>query len=137
MVTVLLLFTSGVLALFLFYPVFIFFHNQQQNNLIDANIRINTTGKLLVIVFLDMSVTDGYSFQPGTSAFQLPDLIDIQTPQSAHKCIIFCGQASRDEINTHGRTFYPGTSSRLAPPEKPLTFCTAHPTTWNSTTLYR
>jgi len=92
-VAVLLLLTSGLLALFVFYPVFIYFHNQQRNNLIDGNIRINATGQAPVL-------------------FQMPDLIDTQTPQSARKRTGFDGQPYElvfsDEFNTPGRTFYPG-----------------------------
>jgi hypothetical protein len=40
-VTVLLLLISGMLALFVFYPVFQFYRDKQRNGLIDGNIRIN------------------------------------------------------------------------------------------------
>ena len=44
-VSVLLLLVSGLLALFVFYPAFVFYRDRGRNNLIDGNIRINGTGK--------------------------------------------------------------------------------------------
>jgi hypothetical protein len=68
-VTVLLLLTAGLLALFVFYPVFIFFHNQQRNNMIDGNIRINATGKLSSFFPNSFLLTFMYSSRPSTRTF--------------------------------------------------------------------
>lgn len=42
----------GLLALFVFYPVFAFYRDRARNNQIDGNIRINATGKLVLILQL-------------------------------------------------------------------------------------
>lgn len=92
-VAVLLFLISGLLALFVFYPVFLFYRDRTRNSLIDGNIRINATGQAPVL-------------------FQMPDLVDTQTPQSAHSRTGFDGQPYElvfsDEFNTDGRSFYPG-----------------------------
>ena len=43
-VVVLLLLVLGLLILFIFYPVLMFYQNAARNNAIDGNIRINATG---------------------------------------------------------------------------------------------
>lgn len=57
--------------------------------------------------------------------FQMPDLIDTETPQDARTRTGFDGQPYElvfsDEFNTPGRTFYPGNVTLLIfPPLLPL-----------------
>ena len=70
-VAVLLTLTFGLLVLFVFYPVFIYFHNQQRNNLIDGNIRINATGTstLSFRASPPSLITLVISFRPGSCTF--------------------------------------------------------------------
>lgn len=59
-VAVLLFLISGLLALFVFYPVFLFYRDRTRNSLIDGNIRINATGMSFVFFFLRLP----YSLRP-------------------------------------------------------------------------
>jgi O-antigen ligase len=68
-VTVLLLLTAILLALFVFYSVFLFYHNQKRNNMIDGNIRINATGKPLLFSPIRSLLTFMYSSRPSTRTF--------------------------------------------------------------------
>jgi beta-glucanase (GH16 family) len=92
-VGVLLLLISGLLCLFIFYPVLRFIRDNARNLAIDGNIRINSTGQAPVL-------------------FQMPELIDIATPDSAKTRTGFDGEAYElvfsDEFEVDGRTFYPG-----------------------------
>jgi beta-glucanase (GH16 family) len=92
-VGVLLLLILGLLCLFIFYPVLSFFRDNARNLAIGGNIRINATGQTPVL-------------------FQIPQLIDTDTPQSAITRTGFDGEAYElvfsDEFNVDGRTFYPG-----------------------------
>jgi hypothetical protein len=47
--TMLLVLLAGLLALFVFYPVFRFFHDNGRNILIVENTRINSTGQAVVV----------------------------------------------------------------------------------------
>ncbi|KAF5372313.1 hypothetical protein D9615_009226 [Tricholomella constricta] len=92
-VAVLLLLVLGLLCLFVFYPVLTFYRNEARNAKIDGNIRINATGQAPVL-------------------FQMPDLIDLDTPDSAKTRTGYDGfqydLVFSDEFNAEGRTFYPG-----------------------------
>ncbi|TFK35297.1 beta-glucan synthesis-associated protein-domain-containing protein [Crucibulum laeve] len=92
-VGVLLLLILGLLCLFVFYPVMTFYRDQARNNRIDGNIRINATGQAPVL-------------------FQMPEMIDSETPDSAKTRTGFDGNdyelVFSDEFNTDGRTFWPG-----------------------------
>ncbi|KAF8066469.1 beta-glucan synthesis-associated protein-domain-containing protein [Lyophyllum atratum] len=84
---------AALLCLFVFYPVLTFYRNAARNNKIDGNIRINATGQAPVL-------------------FQMPDLIDTETPDAAKTRAGYDGHEYElvfsDEFNTDGRTFYPG-----------------------------
>ncbi|KAF8649109.1 hypothetical protein AX16_006007 [Volvariella volvacea WC 439] len=92
-VSVLMLLILGLLCLFVFYPVWEYFRDRARNEAIDGNIRINATGQAPVF-------------------FQMPEMIDPETPDNARTRTGFDGQAYElvfsDEFNTPGRTFYPG-----------------------------
>jgi beta-glucanase (GH16 family) len=92
-VGVLLLLILGLLCLFIFYPVLSFIRNNARNLAIDGNIRINGTGQAPALV-------------------QLPQLIDLDTPDSAKTRQGFDGEEYElvfsDEFSVDGRTFYPG-----------------------------
>ncbi|KAI0365988.1 beta-glucan synthesis-associated [Pilatotrama ljubarskyi] len=92
-VGVLVLLVAAVLTLFLCYPLLDFFRNEARNVAITANVRINGTGQAPVL-------------------FQMPQLIDPDTPESAKTRTGFDGEAYElvfsDEFNLDGRTFYPG-----------------------------
>ncbi|KAJ8496348.1 hypothetical protein ONZ45_g12486 [Pleurotus djamor] len=92
-VAVLILLILALLCLFIFYPVLDFFRNDARNTAIDGNIRINATGQAPVL-------------------FQMPELIDRDTPDSAKTRRGFDGHdyelVFSDEFNVEGRTFYPG-----------------------------
>ncbi|KAF8886597.1 beta-glucan synthesis-associated protein-domain-containing protein [Gymnopilus junonius] len=89
----LILLVLGMMTLFVFYPVFSFYRERRFNAAVEGNIRIN-----------------------GTGIFQMPDPIDIETPESAKQRTGYDGQdyelVFSDEFNTPGRTFYPGASFR-------------------------
>jgi hypothetical protein len=88
----------GLLCLFVFYPVLTFFRDEGRNAKIDGNIRINATGQAPVL-------------------FQMPDLIDNETPSDARTRTGYDGMeydlVFSDEFNQEGRTFWPGESRRL------------------------
>ncbi|TDL14840.1 beta-glucan synthesis-associated [Rickenella mellea] len=92
-VGLIMLLIAALLCLFIFYPVLSFFRNNARNLAIDGNIRINATGQAPVL-------------------FQMPELIDPDTPASAKTRTGFDKQQYNlvfsDEFNTDGRTFYPG-----------------------------
>ncbi|KAJ7437784.1 beta-glucan synthesis-associated [Mycena galericulata] len=92
-VGVLLLMILALLALFISYPVITFFTTQPINNLIDGNIRVNSTGQVAVL--------------PNT-----PSLVDLATPSDALTRKGFDGESYTlvfsDEFEVDGRTFYPG-----------------------------
>ncbi|OBZ77829.1 Beta-glucan synthesis-associated protein KRE6 [Grifola frondosa] len=92
-VSVLVILTAALLTLFICYPVLDFVRNEARNLAIDGNIRINATGQAPLL-------------------FQMPQLIDPETPDSAKTRTGFDGQQYElvfsDEFNTDGRTFYPG-----------------------------
>lgn len=92
-VAVLLLLVLGLLILFIFYPVLTFYRNAARNSAIDGNIRINATGQSPVL-------------------FQMPEIIDAETPASARTHIGTDGSQYElvfsDEFTVDGRTFYPG-----------------------------
>ncbi|KAI5115630.1 hypothetical protein M0805_000612 [Coniferiporia weirii] len=92
-VGLLLLLISALLCLFILYPVLIFVQNNARNLAIDNNIHINGTGQSPVL-------------------FQMPSLVDSETPDSAKTRTGFDGESYSlvfsDEFNTDGRTFYPG-----------------------------
>ncbi|KAH9896744.1 beta-glucan synthesis-associated [Cubamyces lactineus] len=92
-VGVLILLIGAVLTLFLCYPLLDFYRNEARNVAITANVRINSTGQAPVL-------------------FQMPELIDEDTPDSAKTRTGFDGQEYElvfsDEFNLDGRTFYPG-----------------------------
>jgi hypothetical protein len=50
-VTVLMMLTLGLLLLFIFYPVFLFYRDEAMNRGIDGNIKIKATGKSLCLPF--------------------------------------------------------------------------------------
>lgn len=83
----------GLLTLFVFYPVYSWYSNAARYATITGNIRINATGQAPVL-------------------FQMPDLIDAATPNSAKIRTGFDGQEYElvfsDEFEVDGRTFYPG-----------------------------
>ncbi|KDR79505.1 hypothetical protein GALMADRAFT_1243340 [Galerina marginata CBS 339.88] len=91
--SVLLILVLGLLCLFVFYPVLTFYRDAARNNAIEGNIRINSTGQAPVL-------------------FQMPDLIDTDTPDSAKSRTGFDGKQYElvfsDEFNIAGRSFYPG-----------------------------
>lgn len=84
---------AALLCLFILYPVVIFVHDHARSVAIDSNIHINATGQQAVL-------------------FQMPELIDAHTPDTAKSRTGFDGQdytlVFSDEFNTDGRTFYPG-----------------------------
>ncbi|CDO74392.1 Glycoside Hydrolase Family 16 protein [Trametes cinnabarina] len=90
---VLIILIAAILALFLCYPLLDFFRNEKRNIAITANVRINGTGQAPVL-------------------FQMPQLVDMDTPDSAKTRTGFDGQEYElvfsDEFNKDGRTFYPG-----------------------------
>ncbi|PSR72683.1 hypothetical protein PHLCEN_2v11457 [Hermanssonia centrifuga] len=92
-VGVLVLLIAAIITLFVCYPVLSFYRNNARNLAIDGNIRINATGQAPVL-------------------FQMPELIDPETPDAAKTRTGFDGQQYElvfsDEFNTEGRTFYPG-----------------------------
>lgn len=92
-VGVLVVLIAGLLCLFIFYPVLTFIRNNARNLAIDGNIRINATGQAPVL-------------------FQMPELIDVATPDSAKTRTGFDGQeydlVFSDEFEIENRTFYPG-----------------------------
>ncbi|KAF7977403.1 hypothetical protein HWV62_4035 [Athelia sp. TMB] len=92
-VGVLILLIIGLMCLFLTYPVLTFVQNNARNLAIDGNIRINGTGQAPVL-------------------FQMPELIDKDTPDSAKSRTGFDGEEYElvfsDEFETDGRTFWPG-----------------------------
>ncbi|KAG5652377.1 hypothetical protein H0H81_005207 [Sphagnurus paluster] len=92
-VAVLIFLILALLCLFVFYPVLTFYRNEARNSRIDGNIRINATGQAPVL-------------------FQMPDLIDLATPDAARTRTGFDGQQYElvfsDEFTEDGRTFYPG-----------------------------
>lgn len=83
----------ALLCLFILYPVVIFVHDHTRNVAIDSNIHINSTGQQAVL-------------------FQMPELVDSDTPDAAKTRTGFDGQpytlVFSDEFNRDGRTFYPG-----------------------------
>ncbi|KAG6886660.1 hypothetical protein C0992_002913, partial [Termitomyces sp. T32_za158] len=83
----------ALLCLFVFYPVLTFYRNEARNSRIDGNIRINGTGQAPVL-------------------FQMPELIDPDTPDDAKTRTGFDGQQYQlvfsDEFKVDGRSFYPG-----------------------------
>ncbi|KAI0826967.1 beta-glucan synthesis-associated [Trametes gibbosa] len=90
---VLVILVAAILTLFLCYPLLDFIRNEPRNVAITANVRINATGQAPVL-------------------FDMPDLIDPETPAAAKTRTGFDGQAYElvfsDEFNLDGRTFYPG-----------------------------
>ncbi|KAF8810897.1 beta-glucan synthesis-associated, partial [Phlegmacium glaucopus] len=92
-ISILLFLISASLCLFVFYPIWTFVRDRARNLSIDGNIRINATGQAPVL-------------------FQIPQIIDSDTPTSAHSRQGFDGVdyelVFSDEFNTPGRTFYPG-----------------------------
>ncbi|KIP01971.1 glycoside hydrolase family 16 protein [Phlebiopsis gigantea 11061_1 CR5-6] len=92
-VGVLVILIAALLTLFVCYPVLTFYRNLPRNNAIDGNVRINATGQAPVL-------------------FGMPQLIDVDTPDSAKTRTGFDGQdyelVFSDEFNVDGRTFYPG-----------------------------
>ncbi|CAA7270511.1 unnamed protein product [Cyclocybe aegerita] len=92
-VGVIIVLLLALLCLFIFYPVLSFYRDEAKNRAIDGNIRINATGQAPVL-------------------FQMPEVIDPETPPSAMTRTGFDGQEYElvfsDEFNTDGRTFYPG-----------------------------
>ncbi|TFK60546.1 beta-glucan synthesis-associated [Pluteus cervinus] len=92
-VSVLATLILALLFLFIFYPVWTFYHDRAINEAIDGNILINGTGQAPVL-------------------FQMPNLIDPETPDDAKSRPGFDGNeytlVFSDEFNTEGRTFYPG-----------------------------
>jgi len=92
-VGVLVILITGLLCLFIFYPVLTFIRNNARNLAIDGNIRINATGQ-------------------AASLFQMPQLVDVATPDSAKTRKGFDGQEYElvfsDEFEIDGRTFFPG-----------------------------
>ncbi|KAJ2934244.1 hypothetical protein H1R20_g2843, partial [Candolleomyces eurysporus] len=92
-VSVLCLLVLGLLSLFVIYPVITYYRGVERNKLIDGNIRINATGQAPIL-------------------FQMPQLIDPDTPQTARSRTGFDGEeytlVFSDEFNVEGRSFYPG-----------------------------
>ncbi|EIW55856.1 beta-glucan synthesis-associated [Trametes versicolor FP-101664 SS1] len=92
-VGVLVILVAAILTLFLCYPLLDFFRNESRNVAITANVRINATGQAPVL-------------------FDMPELIDPDTPDSAKTRTGFDGEAYElvfsDEFNKDNRTFYPG-----------------------------
>ncbi|EKM53338.1 glycoside hydrolase family 16 protein [Phanerochaete carnosa HHB-10118-sp] len=90
---VLVLLILALLMLFVCYPVLNFYHNKSLNSAIDDNLAINGTGQAAIL-------------------FQMPELIDSDTPDGAKTRQGFDGQeydlVFSDEFNVDGRTFYPG-----------------------------
>lgn len=84
---------AALLCLFILYPVVIFVRDRSRNVAIESNIHINSTGQQAVL-------------------FQMPDLIDKDTPDSVKTRTGFDGKSYNlvfsDEFNSDGRTFYPG-----------------------------
>ncbi|KAJ8694351.1 hypothetical protein PTI98_009275 [Pleurotus ostreatus] len=92
-IAVLIILILALLCLFIFYPVLTFYQNSARNLKIDGNIRINAIGQAPVL-------------------FQMPDLIDKDTPDAAKSRTGFDGHEYElvfsDEFNVDGRSFYPG-----------------------------
>ncbi|KAF8987327.1 beta-glucan synthesis-associated [Cyathus striatus] len=92
-VGLLVMLVLALMALFVFYPMWRFFRDKAVNERIDGNIRINATGQAPVL-------------------FQMPELIDTDTPDEAKTRTGFDGQEYElvfsDEFNVDGRSFYPG-----------------------------
>lgn len=83
---------SGLLTLFVFYPIFSFYRDYAKNQALAGNIRINGTGQ--------------------APALLLPTLVDSATPDDAKSRTGFDGQdyelVFSDEFEQDGRSFYPG-----------------------------
>ncbi|EPQ51399.1 SKN1-domain-containing protein [Gloeophyllum trabeum ATCC 11539] len=83
----------ALLMLFVFYPAFEHFRDLDTVIAISDNTQVNGTGQVPVL-------------------FQMPQLIDPETPSDARSRTGFDGHAYElvfsDEFNTPGRTFYPG-----------------------------
>jgi hypothetical protein len=109
-VGVLVLLITGLLCLFIFYPVLSFIRNNARNLAIDGNIRINGTGQAPVL-WVTMVVL-GNLISHLIYSFQMPNLIDKDTPSSAKTRTGFDGQEYElvfsDEFEVDGRSFYPG-----------------------------
>lgn len=92
-VGILVLLIAALLSLFILYPVLYFVKTNARNVAIDNNIHINGTGQAPVL-------------------FQMPDLVDADTPDDAKTRTGFDGMKYNlvfsDEFNQDGRTFYPG-----------------------------
>ncbi|KAJ3552544.1 hypothetical protein NM688_g4097 [Phlebia brevispora] len=90
---VLVILIAALLTLFVCYPVLTFYRNNARNLAIDGNIRVNATGQ-------------------ATELFQMPDLVDPDTPDSVKTRTGFDGEKYElvfsDEFNRPNRTFYPG-----------------------------
>ncbi|KAI0674191.1 beta-glucan synthesis-associated [Trametes maxima] len=90
---VLVILTAAILTLFLCYPLLDFYRNESRNVAITANVRVNSTGQ-------------------APALFQMPDLVDKDTPDNAKTRTGFDGEEYElvfsDEFNQDGRTFYPG-----------------------------
>ncbi|KAI0777564.1 beta-glucan synthesis-associated [Trametes elegans] len=90
---VLVILIAALLTLFLCYPLLDYYRNEKRNVAITANVRINSTGQAPIL-------------------FQMPELIDPDTPDSAKSRTGFDGEQYElvfsDEFNIEGRTFYPG-----------------------------
>ena len=112
-VGVLVVLITGLLCLFIFYPVLTFIRNNARNLAIDGNIRINATGQAPVLSVTPFSQTFlSPLLTPLRNRFQMPELIDIATPDSAKTRTGFDGQeydlVFSDEFEIENRTFFPG-----------------------------
>jgi hypothetical protein len=116
-VGVLTILILGLLCLFIFYPVLTFLRNNSKNLRIDGNIRINATGQAPVLWVvppppLTFSFLWFLSLSSSLRRFQMPELIDTDTPSSAMTRTGFDGEeydlVFSDEFNVDGRSFYPG-----------------------------
>ncbi|KAK2459278.1 hypothetical protein APHAL10511_008699 [Amanita phalloides] len=92
-VGLLILIIIGLLTLFIFYPVYSWYHDLAKFAGLTGNLRINGTGQSPLLI-------------------QLPELIDQATPDSAKTRTGYDGQQYElvfsDEFEQPGRTFYPG-----------------------------
>lgn len=92
-VSVLLILILALFCLFIIYPVVTYYHDRALNDAITGNALVNGTGQ---IPFL----------------FQMPQLIDPDTPSSAATRTGFDGLSYElvfsDEFNTPNRSFWPG-----------------------------
>ncbi|KIM38469.1 glycoside hydrolase family 16 protein [Hebeloma cylindrosporum] len=92
-VSVLVSLILALLCLFIFYPVLTFYRDEQRNNAIQGNVRVNATGQAPVL-------------------FQMPEPIDEATPKEARSRTGFDGNEYElvfsDEFEVEGRTFWPG-----------------------------